>query len=60
MEFVRAGDLQQAFTSMVSDIGKHPETAKDHASTNQLGLQLLMGGHLNTVQKMTDWIQGYN
>lgn len=60
MEYVNAGDNTQAFASMCSDIGKHPETAARHQSTNQLGMSMLMAGHLGTKQQMTDWIQGYN
>ncbi len=26
IEYVNAGELQQAFTSMTSDVSKHPET----------------------------------
>lgn len=59
MEYVNAGDNQQAFSSMCSDTMKHEET-KHHASTNQLGMSMLMGGMLDSRQQMTDWIQGYN
>ena len=59
MEYIKAGDLNQAFASMCSDVMKHEET-KMHATTNQLGMSLLMTGNLNTVKQMTDWIQGYN
>lgn len=59
MEYVRAGDYRQAFASMCSDVGKHPETAQ-HLATNQLGMSLLVSGHLDTKQQITDWIQGYN
>lgn len=59
MEYVNAGDLQQGFTSMCSDLMKHEDT-KHHASTNQLGMSLLLGGHLSTKAEMTKWIQGYN
>jgi len=59
MEYIRAGDLRQAFTSMCSDVMKHPET-EHHSATNQLGVMLLMGGHLDSAEEMTEWIQGYN
>lgn len=59
MEYVNAGDNAQAFASMCSDTMKHEET-KHHASTNQLGMSLLMAGHLETKEQMTKWIQGYN
>jgi hypothetical protein len=59
MEYVKAGDYQQAFASMCSDVGKHPET-EGHRSTNQLGISLMMAGHLNSEKQITDWIKGYN
>ena len=59
MEYVNAGDNAQAFSSMCSDVSKHEET-KHHLSTNQLGMSLLMGGHLDSKEEMTKWIQGYN
>lgn len=59
IQYLNAGDLNNAFTSMCSDVMKHPETEM-HDSTNQLGMQLLLGGHLNSDEKMRDWILGYN
>ena len=35
LKYVDAGDLNQAYASMVSDLGKHPQT-EDHAAI-QLG-----------------------
>lgn len=59
LEYVAEGDLNQAFASMCSDVSKHPET-EHHLSTNQLGMSMLMAGHLSTAVKMMDWINGYN
>lgn len=59
MEYVNAGDNNQAFASMCSDLLKHEET-KQHESTNRLGMSLLIAGHLKTKEQMTKWIQGYN
>ena len=58
LEYVNAGDLPQAMASMGSDLGKHPETAGHSAI--QLGMMLLMGGHLNTQQAMRKFIEGFN
>lgn len=60
LEYVVAGDMNQAFASLVSDLRKHQDTAKCHESTNQLGMQLLTGGHLKTATQMRSWIEGYN
>lgn len=59
LEYVDAGKLQDAFTSMASDVSKHPET-QHHSETNKLGMQLLLAGHLSTPQQMREWIKGYN
>ena len=59
MEYVAAGDNRQAFNSMCSDVMKHPETAI-HKTTNLTGVALLIGGHLDTREQMTKWIQGDN
>ena len=58
LEYVDAGDLSQAYSSMVSDLRKHPETEKHSAI--HLGMMMLMGGHLNTSEKMRDFIEGFN
>ena len=58
LEYVEAGDIQQAFTSMASDLGKHDETAGHSAI--QLGMMMLMGGHLSTATEMRKFINGFN
>lgn len=56
--YVDAGDLVEAFTSMASDLDKHPET-QGHSGT-KLGMMLLMAGHLSTPDKMRTFIDGFN
>jgi hypothetical protein len=58
LEYCDIGDVSQAFASMVSDLGKHPKTA-NHAGI-ELGMMLLMGGHLNTPEQMRKFIEGFN
>lgn len=58
LEYVDAGDVTQAYTSMVSDLSKHPET-EDHAAI-QLGMMMLISGHLSTSEKMREFINGFN
>lgn len=60
LEYVDAGDLQQAFTSFASDLGKHPETANVLETVQTLGMPLLLMGHLNTPNEMRRHIEGYN
>jgi hypothetical protein len=58
LEYVDAGDTQNAFTSMASDLGKHPETA-NHAGI-ELGMMQLMSGMLNDTDAMRKFIEGFN
>ena len=58
MEYVDKDDVANAFISMASDLGKHPETA-DHAGI-KLGLMLRIAGELDTPIKMRDFIEGFN
>jgi hypothetical protein len=58
LEYCDIGDVTQAFASMGSDLGKHPET-ENHAAI-QLGMTLLMGGQLDSPMKMRKFIEGFN
>lgn len=58
LEYVDAGDLSQAYASMVSDMRKHPET-ENHPALD-LGTMLLMGGQLSTANEMRKFIEGFN
>lgn len=57
LELCDAGKVQAAWTSMVSDLGKHPETAGHTAI--KLGSQLFMDGHLDTARAMRRFIDGF-
>ena len=58
LEYLDKGDLKNAFISMMSDIKKHPETEKHIGIL--LGIQLSMGGFLNTSGKLRKFIEGFN
>lgn len=58
LEYADAGDLANAWASMVSDLGKHPETA-GHAAI-ELGGMELMAGTIRTHAQMRDFIEGCN
>lgn len=58
LHYCDIGDVNQAFASMGSDLGKHEET-KGHAAIN-LGMMMLMSGHLSTPDKMRKFIEGFN
>ena len=58
LEYVDMGDLNQAYASMLSDMRKHKET-ENHVAL-ELGLMMMMGGHLSSLEKMRDFILGFN
>lgn len=58
LEYLDKNDIQQAYVSMVSDLGKHAET-ENHLGI-QLGMGLMLAGHLSTVSKMKEFILGFN
>ena len=58
LKYVDSGDLDQALSSMISDLGKHPETA-NHGAID-LGMILNMNGHLSTPYSMKKFINGFN
>lgn len=58
LEYLDNNDLNNAYGSMASDLNKHPET--ENHSGIQLGMGLLMGGHLDTREKMQKFIEGFN
>jgi len=52
LEYVRINDLKNAWASMASDLGKHIGI--------QLGMMMLMSGHLSTSNEMKEFIIGFN
>ncbi len=58
LEYVDHEDLNNAFASMASDLRKHPETESHPAI--QLGMMMLIGGHLSTPNEMRKFIEGFN
>ena len=58
LAYVEANDLTNAFASMGSDLGKHPETT-EHPGM-MLGMSLMMTGALNNAAAMRKFIEGFN
>ena len=58
LEYVDAGDLVSALSSMISDLTKHEETRK-HPGT-ELGVMMSMGGHLDSAHEMRKFIEGFH
>ena len=57
LEILDTGDISQAYASMVSDLGKHPET-EGHPAI-QLGMMLMLGGNI-TEKQIREFIDGFN
>lgn len=60
LQYVDAGDTNQAFASFASDVRKNPETEDISDTIRMLGTPLLAAGMLDTPDKMREHIQGYN
>ena len=58
LEYVAIGDIQEAVTSMMSDLRKHPET-ENHAGI-ELGMLMLMTGQLRSPEDARKFIEGFN
>ena len=56
LEYTDVGEPTEAFASVMSDLRKHPET-NSHTAI-ELGMILMMGGHLSTTAQMRDFIKG--
>jgi hypothetical protein len=58
LEYLDAGDTKNAFTSMMSDLSKHPDL-KNHGGI-QIGVGfMLLPGWINNPQEIRRWIVGF-
>lgn len=58
LKYVDRDDCRNAWMSMASDLQKHKEL-KNHAAI-ELGMMMVMSGHLSTSQKIREFIEGFN
>lgn len=58
LEYLDAHDTQNAVMSMMSDLGKHDETA-GHIG-GELGAMMLLSGFLDRPDEVRHWIEGFN
>jgi len=56
--YVDIGDLKNAWASMTSDLGKHNET-REHVAID-LGIMMIIAGHLSTTDEMRKFILGFD
>jgi hypothetical protein len=58
LKYVEAGNLIEAYSSIASDLQKHPDTA-NHSGI-QIGMIQMITGMLGTPDKMRAFIMGFN
>ncbi len=58
LEYIDINDINQAWASMCSDLGKHSETF-GHSGI-ELGTAMIMAGHLSSQAEMRKFILGFN
>jgi len=61
LQYLEPGEfysIQDAFVSMLSDLGKHNET-ENHCGI-ELGVMLSMGGFMQDEKQVREWITGFN
>lgn len=58
LEYVDEGDNNEALASMMSDLGKHPDT-QGHGAIG-LGVAMAAAGALNSADEMRKFIEGFN
>lgn len=58
LEYINMGQIGPAWSSMISDLSKHPETV-GHLSI-ELGMRLSMAGHLSSLHEMRKFIEDFN
>lgn len=59
LEYARQGDANNALASMTSDLNKHPETRNSVDIAANLGMSLMMTGHLNSVAAIVKFINDF-
>lgn len=58
MRYLEVGDTMNAFSSMLSDLRKHPET-ENHMAI-QMGMMLMVGGQMKTMDEVRSFIEGFS
>lgn len=56
LEYLDAGDLNEAYTSMASDLTKHPELKGIEQKMSPVGLTYLIN---RDAQQLRRWIEGF-
>jgi hypothetical protein len=59
LEYLDLMDPKQAFTSMLSDMSKHPET-KEHVGIRMGVMFMMLPGWITNPVEVRRWIVGFN
>lgn len=59
LEYLDSGDIKQAFTSMLSDLSKHPEL-RNHAGSSLGIVFMTFPGWIDNPVEVRRWIEGFN
>lgn len=60
LEYADAGDAAQAMASMMSDLGKHPDTESSAGIVAELMMPLAMMGEFEKPGELRKFIEGFN
>lgn len=60
LAYLTLGELQNALSSFLSDMGKHPETAGHMALRGPLGAEGMDAVRRGDVVRLKQWIEGFN
>ena len=58
IQILNEGDVTGAYSSFLTDMNEHDEL-REHPAL-QMGMMLLVGGHLKTVPQMKKFIEDFN
>jgi len=59
-EYVQRGDLRNAVASMMSDLGKHPETKEAGGALAMLGILAMQQAASGDREAVVRYIEGFN
>ena len=57
LEYLDRGDIRNAISSMISDMGKHPDTKESMKGMAMMGLEAAMHNDAISARR---WIEGFN
>jgi hypothetical protein len=59
LEYADRGDAGNAMSSLIQDLGAHPDTEHSVSVVSELMFPLVMGGHLVSRAELRKFIEGF-